>query len=301
MPAPASPPTPPPAPAATATPLPMPPFGSYDAGGSFTAQFVRQEPLSVQAELTAALPADARAKVQGVPLKIVEDPKEVNAFAGCTDAGSPYVAVTVPLLLIVARTSEVRAFDEIAGSSKYNDLANGLASEVKAQKAISGPGFGFLPLPLALDPRKLARQKILFDEQLAFIVGHELSHHHRGHTGCANGANTSAITPRDVGRLLSGAVPIFNQPNEIEADIQGTFNLLDTGSHRQGGAWSEEGAIMTLDFFSRLQSLGVETVVLGFLMTHPAPQFRLPIVTTSAQQWRNNGGRAPAFPFQLPF
>src|SRR5882672_9521230 len=77
--------TPAPLPSATAT-LPLPPFGSVDVGGSFTAQFIRQEPLAVQAELTAALPAEARAKVQGVPLKIVEDPKDVNAFAGCTDA-----------------------------------------------------------------------------------------------------------------------------------------------------------------------------------------------------------------------
>jgi hypothetical protein len=262
---------------------------------------MRQEPLSVVAELIGALPADARARVQGVPVQIVEDPKEVNAFAGCSDSGAPFVAVTAPLLLIMSRTSETRAFDETVGSAKYNDLANGIANEVKAQKNVMGPPAGFLPLPQALDPRKLARQKLLFDEQLAFVLGHELAHHHRGHTGCANGqAKTGSITPRDIGRLLSNTVPLFNQPNEIEADVQGTFNLLDTGAHRQGGTWTEEGAVMTLDFFSRLQSLGVETVVLGFLMTHPAPQFRLPIVNTAAQQWRSNGGHAPAFPFQLP-
>ena len=266
-----------------------------------TPAFLRQEAPSVLTELIAALPNDARARVQGVPLKIVEDPKEVNAFAGCTDSGAPFVAVTGPLLLIMARTSEARAFDETTGASKYNELANAIASEVRAQKAVAGPAPGFLQLPQALDPRKLARQKFLFDEQVAFVLGHEIAHHHRGHTGCANGASSSnAITPRDIGRLLSNAIPLFNQPNEVEADIQGTFNLLDTGSRRQGGAWSEEGATMTLDFFSRLQSLGVETVVLGFLMTHPPPQFRLSIVRTAAQQWRSNGGKAPAFPFQLP-
>jgi hypothetical protein len=263
---------------------------------------MRQEPLSVLAELTAALPDDARARVQSVSLKIIEDPKEVNAFAGCSDAGAPFIAVTAPLLLIMARTSEAPAFDETVGTSKYGDLANGIANEVKAQKTVAGPAPGFLPLPQALDPRKLARQKFLFDEQLAFVMGHEIAHHHRGHTGCANGAASSnVVTPRDIGRLLSNAVPLFNQPNEVEADIQGTFNLLDAGAKRQGGAWSEEGAVMTLDFFSRLQSLGVETVILGFLMTHPPPQFRLPVVRTAAQQWRNNGGRAPTFPFQVPF
>jgi len=283
--------------------LPLPPIGSFDLGGSITQAFMRQEAQSVLAELIAALPDDARARVQGVPLKIVEDPKEVNAFAGCSASGAPFVAVTGPLLLIMARTSEVRAFDETTGSSRYNELANAIANEVKAKKAVAGPAPGFLALPQALDPRKLSRQKWLFDEQLAFVIGHELAHQHRNHTGCANGTSSNAITPRDIGRLLSSAVPLFNQPNEIEADIQGTYNLLDAGRRRQGsggGAWSEEGAIMSLDFFSRLQSLGVATVVLGFLMTHPAPQFRLPIVSATAQQWRNNGGKAPAMPFQFP-
>ena len=58
---------------------------------------------------------------------------------------------------------------------------------------------------------------------------------------------------------------------------------------------------MALEFFSRLESLGVETVLLGFLMSHPPSAIRLPIVQNTAQQWRANGGKAPAFPFQLPF
>jgi hypothetical protein len=259
---------------------------------------MRQQPPQVIAELITALPDASRAKVQGIPLQTIEDPKQVNAFAGCTQQGTPFMGITAPLLLIMARTSETRAFDEIAGTAKYNELANGIANEVKAQKAVVGPPPGFLPLPQALDPRKLARQKFLFDEQVAFVLGHEMAHHYRGHTGCANGAaNSNAVTPQDIGRLLSSTVPLFNQPNEIEADVQGTFNVLDDGARRQGGRFTEEGAQMVLDFFSRLQSLGVETVVLGFLMTHPPPQVRLPIVNGAAQQWRANGGRAPTFPF----
>jgi hypothetical protein len=281
--------------------LPPAPFGSFDANGSFPAAYMRQQPPQVIAELVAALPDASRAKVQGIPLQTIEDPKEVNAFAGCTQQGTPFMGITAPLLLIMARTSETRAFDEIAGTAKYNELANGIANEVKAQKTVVGPPPGFLPLPQALDPRKLARQKFLFDEQVAFVLGHEMAHHYRGHTGCANGAaNSNAVTPQDIGRLLSSTVPLFNQPNEIEADVQGTFNLLDDGARRQGGRFTEEGALMVLDFFSRLQSLGVETVVLGFLMTHPPPQVRLPIVQGAAQQWRSNGGHAPAFPFQFP-
>jgi hypothetical protein len=262
---------------------------------------MRQRPATVIAELISALPETSKAKVKGIPIQVIEDPKEVNAFAGCSQKGGAFMGITAPLLLIMARTSEARAFDELYGTGKYTELSNGIASEVRAQKAVSGPPAGFLPLPQALDPRKLARQNFLFDEQVAFVLGHELAHHYRGHTGCANGASTSSITPQDVGRVLSSTVPLFNQPNEIEADVQGTWNLLDTGSHRQGGNWTEEGALMALDFFTRLESLGVETVLLGFLLTHPLPQFRLPIVQNAAAQWRNNGGKAPTFPFQLPF
>ena len=242
-------------------------------------------------------PTPTRAKVQGIPLQVIEDPKDVNAFAGCSNSGTAFMGITMPLVLILARTSEARAYDEIFGTAKYGELVTGFANEVRAQKTVTGPPAGFLPLPQALDPRKLARQKFLFDEQVAFVLGHELAHHYRGHTGCANGTQGSGITAQDVGRLLSSTVPLFNQPNEIEADVQGTFNVLDTGARRPTGRFTEEGANLVLDFFSRLESLGVEHIVLGFLMTHPPPQLRRPIVQNAAQQWRSNGGRAPAFPF----
>ena len=283
-----------------ASPLPPAPIGSFDASGATTGPFMRQEATNVIAELVAALPDATRAKVQGIPLQVIEDPKEVNAFAGCSKNGGAYMGITSPLLLIAARTSEAKAYDELYGTQKLAELASGLATEVRAGKTVSGPPAGFLPLPQAVDPRKLARQRLLLDEQIAFVLGHELAHHYRGHTGCANGTPATGISAQDVGRILSSTVPLFNQPNEIESDVQGTFNLLDAGARRSGGRWTEEGAFMTLDFFGRLQSLGVDTVLLGFLMTHPPPQLRLPIVNNSAQQWRAAGGRAPAFPFQLP-
>ncbi|HEX9298097.1 MAG TPA: M48 family metalloprotease [Polyangiaceae bacterium] len=286
-------------PPAASAPLPLPPIGSFDWYGAFTSQYMRQEAPSVVAELVSALPDSARAKVQSIALQVVEDSKDVNAFAGCSKSGTPFMGITGPLLLIMARTSEARAFDETFNTAKYNELAAGIAAEVRARKGVAGPPGGFLPLPQALDPRKLARQKFLFDEQIAFVLGHELSHHHRGHTGCA-GPSSNTITAQDIGRMLASTVPLFNQPNEIDADIQGTFNLLDTGVRRQGGRWTEEGAIMTLEFFSRLERLGVETLILGFMMTHPPPQVRLPIVQNAAAQWRGAGGKSPAFPLHAP-
>jgi hypothetical protein len=283
------------------TPLPPPALGSFDAEGSITSQFMHQAPAQIIAELVSALADSSAAKVKGIPVSVIEDPKEVNAFAGCSKTGTAYMGITSPLLLIAARTAEARAFDELNGTSKMNELAAGIAGEVRAEKAIAGPPHGFLPLPQALDPRKLSRQKFLFEEQIAFILGHELAHHYRGHTGCANGAATSGVTPDDVRRVLSHTLPLFNQPNEIEADMQGTIDLLDTGARRQGGTWTEEGAVMSLQFFSRLESLGVETVLLGFLMSHPPSMIRMPIVQKTAQDWRANGGKAPGFPFQFPF
>jgi hypothetical protein len=266
-----------------------------------TDQFIRQEPMAVIGELIAALPEATAAKVRGMPLLVDDtDPKDVNAFAACTKSGG-VVAITYPLLFISARTAEARAYDELFGTAKYDQLSQGIANDVKQQKPVAGPPAGFLPLPQALDMRKLARQKTLLDEQLAFILGHELAHHHRGHTGCANGPSSQQLTPQDIGRVLSDAVPVFNQPNEIDADVQGTYNLLDAGAKRQQAKWTEEGSLMSLNFFSRLQSLGVETVLLGFVMTHPLPQLRLPIVQNAAAQWRANGSKAPAFPFPIAF
>jgi hypothetical protein len=279
------------------SPLPAPAVGGFDGDGSISASAMRQEPVSVLAELVAALAPAPAGLVRGIPLSVIEDPKEVNAFAGCKQGGGAYMGITSPLLLITARSAEAKAYDELFGTRKYDEMISGVAGEVKAQRAISGPPRGFLPLPGALDSRKLSRQLLLFDEQLAFVLGHELAHHYRGHTGCANGAANTGLTPQDVGRVLSRAVPVFNQPNEIEADVNGTWDLLDAGARRQTAKWGEEGAIMTLDFFTRLQSLGIETVLLGFLMTHPPPQIRLPIVQNAAQQWRANGGHAPVLPF----
>ena len=266
----------------------------------FAAQYMRQRPATVIAELISALPDISKAKVKGIPLQVIEDPKEVNAFAGCSQKGGAFMGITAPLLLIMARTSEARAFDELYGTAKYAELSNGIATEVRAQKTVAGP-----PAVSYRSPRRsiLASWRAKIFSSMS---------RWRSSWG-TNSRTTTADTPdapmvrrpaasrrRTWAAYCRAPCPLFNQPNEIEADVQGTWNLLDTGSHRQGGNWTEEGALMALDFFSRLESLGVENVLLGFLLTHPLPQFRLPIVQNAAAQWRNNGGKAPVFPFQLP-
>ena len=297
---------PPTTPTATTTtvagPLPAAPAGSYDANGTMTQAFIRQEAKVVLDALVQALSADHKVRVTGIPLAVIEDQKEVNAYAGCS-SGRAFMGITAPLLMIQAATAEAKAYDEQFGSRYHDEYISSVAADVRAGKAVTGLQAGKLPQPGALDQRKLARQKYLLDTQLAFVLGHELAHHYRGHTGCANGA-TAAITPADVANLLSGALPIFNQPLEIEADQFGVRNTLDAGVQQKqtaGAQWTEEGAMLTLDFFGRLSQFGPEVLLLGFLQTHPHPTFRTPIVQTTAQQWRQGVGQGGTNPFPIPF
>lgn len=279
--------------------LPPAVAGSYDGTGSFTSTYIRQQPARVVAELVAALPDSSRNKVASIPTLIIEDPREVNAFAGCNKRGAAFIGITTPLLVFHARAAEARAFDDVFKTSHYESFVKSIAAEIRSGRPIQGPPPGTLPLPQALDPQKLARQQLLFDEQLAFVLGHELAHHYRGHTGCVASAG-SAVGAEDIARVLSNAVPFLNQPNEIDSDVQGVHNLLTAGAKRQSGAWSETGALMTLDLFARLQSLGIEDMLLGFLTTHPPPQLRIPIVQNTAAQWRSSAGKASTFPFPFP-
>ena len=291
-------------PAQPGSSLPPPTPGSFDASGAMTGPYMRMEAKVVLDELVAALPDDARARVQGIPLAVIEDPKEVNAFAGCDKSGRAFMAITAPLLTLQAASSEARAFDELNGTRKQDEYLTSVANTVTTGQAVRGLAPGQLPLPQALDLRKLSRQQFLFDEQVAFVLGHELAHHFRGHTGCANGGASGGVGAEDIGRLLSNAVPVFNQPLEIEADVYGVRDVLDAGARRQGGKWTEEGAMMTLDFFNRLTGFGPEILLLGFMQTHPHPALRIPIVQSTAQQWRQGGGAGgtqPANPFPFPF
>jgi hypothetical protein len=286
--------------------LAPPPPGSYDAGGTLTPAFVRQEARAIYNELVAALPERDRQQVQAIPFSVLENPVEVNAMAGCS-RGSPFVGITAALLIIEGATAETRAYDELASTNRHNDYLTDVARLVRARGALSPLLPGYLAGPMALDPRKLARQRFLFDEQVAFVLGHELAHHYRGHTGCANGGGGGGGGQpgvEDLVRVLSHAAPPFNQPLEAEADMYGVYTVMDAGRARQGGTWTEEGATMTLEFFDRLTGMGVEQVALAFLRTHPLPAIRRPIVQMAAQQWRTSGrpsGNPGGLPIPLPF
>src|SRR5690606_20142203 len=117
-------------------------------------------------------------------------------------------------------------------------------------------------------PRVIARQHTVFDEQVAFVLGHELAHHHLGHLPC-----TAAPDPLGAGeaaRVLSSQVPLFNQPNEIAADVSGTYNVLDAGRSRvaRGGvSWGEAGGLLTMRFFAGLGQLSPADILTAFERT----------------------------------
>ena len=271
------------------------PPGAADASGALTPAFQRQEVLAVFNELVAALPPADRGRITGIPLRVHEEMREPNAAAGCTRGSQSFMMITSALLTIIAASSEAKAWDELTNERRVEGYYTAVTDVIRRQQPVIGITPGWLAGPMALDPRKLARERHLFDEQVAFVLGHELAHHYRGHTGCANGApaSPSDVSAEEVARVASSAVPPFNQPMETESDQWGITNALDAGRTRAGGTWNEEGALLSLDFFAHLSRFNPATV---FLRTHPPPQFRIPIIQTMANTWRNGGRPTQAIP-----
>jgi hypothetical protein len=257
--------------------------------------WLRNQAGIVMGELIAALSPGARSRVENIPFLADPAVGEVNAFAACDDEGKPLMAITDGLLEIEAQLAQFKATDEIFGTKKLDAYIQLVAQNQKPGMPIVRPAIGFVDPLQHVDGRKVARQHEIFDEQVAFVLGHELGHHHLGHLGCTAPGGTSA-SPATLGRILSRAVPVFNQPNEIAADVAGTNNLLDAGKRRQGYKWSEGGAILTLHFFAGLDHFTPATVVFNFERTHPHPLVRRPIVENTARTWRATGGGI-AFPF----
>jgi hypothetical protein len=98
-------------------------------------------------------------------------------------------------------------------------------------------------------------------------------------------------------RALSDAVPLFNQPNELAADVAGTTNVLNAGKRStQGYAYTENGGLLTMRFFAGLDNVSVVQILFDFEASHPAPQIRAPVIQQAAATWRFTGGQGlPVF------
>ncbi|WP_231511155.1 M48 family metalloprotease [Chondromyces apiculatus] len=281
----------------------VPPAGlpvTNDPLNDINFDWLRNEAGVVMGALVGSLAAGNQSKVNGIPF--FSDPAggDVNAFAGCDDQGLPFMAVTDGLLEMQAQMAQLKATDEIFGTHKLDDYLRLLAQNQREGQPLVRPPAGFIDAVQHTDSRKVARQHQIFDEQLAFVLGHELAHHYLGHTGCANGQGGSrGLNPADFGRMLRKVAPIFNQPNEIACDVAGVNNLLTAGSKQQAYRWTEGGALITLNFFKSLDQLTPAHVVFAFELSHPHPSIRLPIVQQTANTWRLTGG-ATGGGFQFP-
>ncbi|HVY26538.1 MAG TPA: M48 family metalloprotease [Polyangiaceae bacterium] len=282
--------SPPPAPTVAGTPGTVAPtltaIGPTDPIIVHDITFLRTRAQQVLNDLVAALPQPQQSRVTGIPLVVDATPGEVNAFATCSGA-SPALAITDGLLQIESQLARFRAVDELAGSNKVGDYIALIARGARPKQALPEAPPGFVDPRFDFDPRKGTRQYELLDEQLAFVMGHELGHHYLGHLPC------TAVMPLNlaqIGALLSNAVPAFNQPNEVAADMVGINNTLTMGARRPGYHLTEGGALLTMQFFAGLDQLTPADILFGFERDHPPPQLRTPIIQQTAAAWRATGG-----------
>lgn len=263
-------------------PVPFDPINTIDVN------FLRGRALAVLGELVAALPQPQQSRVQGIPLITDSTVGEVNAFATCTRDGKTAMAITDGLLDIQAHMAQARAIDELFGSRKVDEYVRFIAQNQRPKAPIAQPPAGMFDAAQTVDGRKVARQHDVLDEQIAFVLGHELAHHYLGHLPCNASSGLSAA---EVARVLSDAVPLFNQPNEVAADMAGVNNVLTTGARRQGYHFTEGGALLTMQFFSGMDQFSPIDILFGFERTHPPPAIRSPIIQQTAAAWRSTGGR----------
>jgi hypothetical protein len=267
--------------------------GGVDPINATDLPFLRAEAASVMRELISTLPPLQQGRVANVPLVVDSTPGNVNAFATCTDDGKAAMAVTDGLFDIQAHLARARAYDEIARTNKVNDYIQLIAKGQQPKQPIVQPPPGFFDPSVDNQPNKLVRQRQVLDEQIAFVLGHELAHHYLGHLPCTGTGN---LPPAQIARVLSSAVPLFNQPNEIAADVSGLNDALTTGARRAGYHFTEAGALLTMQFFSGLDQFSPIDILFAFEQDHPPPQVRIPIIQQTANAWRATGGNGLPYP-----
>ncbi|HEX2882155.1 MAG TPA: M48 family metalloprotease, partial [Polyangiaceae bacterium] len=188
-------------PPATQQPMPaLPGATALDPINTVNLQWLRQRAQQLLTELVAALPADSQRRVQGIPLIYDDKPGEVNAFAACSQ-GRALMAVTDEMLRIMDFLAQSQANDERFGTRKVDELIRYVGQYQQPDRPLALPGIGFFDVQQQLDAQKVNRQHQLFDEQLAFVLGHELAHHHLGHLPCT--ARPDALGTADIARALS--------------------------------------------------------------------------------------------------
>ena len=268
-----------PVPGTGQTILNPPPFSGYDpiAGGSL--QFLSNRSTQVVAELIGNLDATTQGRVRNIPIVYDPNASEVNAYASCTQSGKAAVTVTNGLELVAAHLAEAQAVDDVFGQRRVDDYIKFVAQYQKEGQPVLPPPTNYYTQAQLVDPRKQSREQQVFDEEMAFVLGHELAHHYLNHLPC------TSILPLDaaeIGQVVTTAVPMFNQPYESAADVAGVNNVLRTGSRRNGYHFTEGGALLTMRFFAGIdQASPID--IFTFERTHPPPSIREPVIRSAAQ------------------
>ncbi len=234
-------------------------------------------------ELVAALPADQRVRVTSIAVVSDNALGDVNAYATC-DEGGPFIAISDGMMKVAAHLAMTTASDELFATElevRYLDWLE--------QHSIEPPPSALYATEYQTDRRKVLRQHELFDEEIAFILGHELAHHYLGHLAC----NSDGGVVEEIGQIASDSVPLFNQTAEVAADVAGVKNVLAAGVARTGYTWSEDGALLVIAAFNRRHPLTASDVMFGFERSHPIPQIRVPIITSTAELWHDSAGHLP--------
>jgi hypothetical protein len=283
-------PYPPPPMVAPPQAAPASPSSGPDPIAAGDIRWLRSKAAALMQELVAVLPDDARRRVQSIPLVVDDNPGEVNAAAACV-RGAAILVVSDGLLDITGRLSAARATDELFRTRKVDEYIAFLARHHRPRQPIPQPPPGFFDARLTSDPNWVRREQELLDETLGFVIGHELGHHRLGHLPCT--AAPGVFGFGDVAREVSGAVPLFNQPNELAADVAGANNLLVVGARRQGYHLTEAGGLLVMQFFASVDQMSPEDILFSFDRTHPPPQVRVPVIQQTANLYRISGGWLP--------
>ncbi len=216
--------------------------------------------------LVDALDDSKRARLAGITLAFDAGEGDVNAYATCAASGQPLVAVSDGLLEIARQLAVAHALDETYGTERVAKYTHWIAKHP-----------GKVPAADVADGRTLQLARVLFVEELAYVIGHELGHHYLGHLGCVDGGGVI----EQLGRVAANAVPLFSQAAELAADAAGVQNTLAVG---RATGWTEAGAVLMLQFFRSEESW--HEVVFAFEQSHPLSEIRLPTVTVTADVWR---------------
>ena len=265
----------------------LPGLKLFSPTGALLMPVMKDEAKKIYQKEIDVLAASKKTQVEKIPLLFEDNKAEINAFAGCDDSGKTFVVVTAGMYQMLDLMAQTKATDETFGTGYYDEYIKELAKQQEGKAQILPLPPGMLDPTKSLDQRKLKRQREIFDEAIAYVLGHELAHHYMGHLGsvCSGGAG-GTIKPGDVIRLAKKVVPAVNQANEIQSDVEGVNNLLAAGQNESEYKWSEGGALIVIDFFKKLRDLHPGAPLFTFMMTHPAPEVRAPIVKNTANFWR---------------